>query len=131
MRENIAQLLLQIQAVKINIEEPFKWTSGWLSPFYCDNRITLSYPQVRNEIKNAFVQIIKKEFKTVELIAGVATSGIPYSALIADALNLPMIYVRPEPKKHGLKKQIEGHFKKNQNVVVIEDLISTGGSSLL
>jgi len=128
--QKVASLLLDIQAVKLSPAAPFKWSSGWLSPIYCDNRLTLSYPEVRNYIKNAFVALIKAQYPDVEAIAGVATAGIPQGALIADALGLPFVYVRSEAKKHGMTNLIEGHVASNQKVVVVEDLISTGGSSL-
>lgn len=127
--EQIASYLLEIQAVRLRPNEPFRWASGWLSPMYCDNRLTLSFPQIRTFIKNAFVETIKHHFPQVECIAGVATAGIPQASLIADSMNLPLVYVRSEAKKHGLGKQIEGQVIPNQKVVVIEDLVSTGGSS--
>ncbi len=127
---SIAQHLLAIKAVKLQPQQPFTWASGWKSPIYCDNRKTLSYPTIRNAIKNSFAKIIQTQFEGVEIIAGVATAGIPHAALIADVLNLPMIYVRSEAKKHGLTNLIEGHLETGKKVVVIEDLISTGGSSL-
>lgn len=126
----IAEYLLEIKAIQLNTEKPYTWASGWKSPIYCDNRITLSYQKVRNYIKTSFADIIHEEFNGVEVIAGVATAGIPHGILIADVLNLPFIYVRDKPKGHGLTNQIEGHFNKGQKVMVIEDLISTGGSSL-
>ncbi|GAB4045187.1 orotate phosphoribosyltransferase [Spirosoma litoris] len=119
-----------MQAVRLKPNEPFTWSSGWKSPIYCDNRVTLAYPEVRTFIKNALADAIRKRFPTAEVIAGVATAGIPQGALVANALNLPYCYVRPEPKAHGMGKQIEGHLTNGQRVVVIEDLISTGGSSL-
>ena len=125
-----ASLLLQCQAVKLSPEKPFVWASGWRSPIYCDNRKTLSYPEIRNFIKDSFVSLIKEEYLSTEAIAGVATGAIAQGALVADALGLPFFYVRPEPKSHGLENLIEGDPKKGQRVVVIEDLISTGGSSL-
>jgi orotate phosphoribosyltransferase len=128
--ETIAGYLLDIEAVKLRPREPFQWTSGWLSPIYCDNRLTLSFPQIRNFIKEAFVNLIRQHYPQVEVIAGVATAGIPQGALIADALSLPFVYVRSEAKKHGLSNQIEGKITENQKVIVIEDLVSTGGSSL-
>ncbi len=126
----IAQYLLQCQAVKLNVDEPFTWTSGLRSPIYCDNRITLSYPEIRQYITQALVNAIKQNYPTVQAIAGVATAGIAQGALIADSLNLPFAYVRPEPKKHGLKNSIEGKLEDGAKVVVVEDLISTGKSSL-
>ena len=126
----VAAHLLSIEAIKLSPEKPFKWSSGWNSPIYCDNRVSLSFPLVRTFIKNALAEIIKKHFPEVEVIAGVATAGIPQGVLVAEALELPAIYVRPEPKKHGMANQIEGKLHAGQKVVVIEDLISTGGSSL-
>ena len=126
----IAAALLQIQAIKLNTEKPFLWSSGWKSPIYCDNRISLSYPEIRNVIKHALVQAIRENFFTVESIAGVATAGIAQGALIADVMNLPFLYVRPKPKDHGMENLIEGKIVKGQKVVVMEDLVSTGGSSL-
>lgn len=128
--EQVASSLLEIGAIKLSPAKPFKWASGWLSPIYCDNRFSLSYPQARTLIKNALVSTIKEKFAGVEAIAGVATAGIPQGALIADVLNLPFIYVRPKPKDHGMENLIEGKVTPGQKVVVIEDLISTGGSSL-
>jgi orotate phosphoribosyltransferase len=126
----IAAALLQIQAIKLNTEKPFVWSSGWKSPIYCDNRISLSYPEIRNVIKHALVQAIRENFFTVESIAGVATAGIAQGALIADVMNLPFLYVRPKPKDHGMENLIEGKIVNGQKVVVVEDLVSTGGSSL-
>jgi orotate phosphoribosyltransferase len=128
--ENIAAFLLEIEAIKLRPKEPFRWTSGWLSPIYCDNRLTLSYPHIRSYIKNAFLSLIQANYPDVELIAGVATAGIPQGAMLADALNLPFAYVRSEPKKHGLGNQIEGKIQQGQKIIVIEDLVSTGGSLL-
>ncbi len=127
---NIAKQLLQIYAIKLNPASPFTWASGLRSPIYCDNRQTLSYPDIRASIKNAFVDTLAREFPNVELIAGVATGGIAIGAILADALNLPFIYVRTSAKQHGLGNQIEGFFTPGQKTVVIEDLISTGSSSL-
>ncbi|MDX2194927.1 MAG: orotate phosphoribosyltransferase [Cytophagales bacterium] len=126
----IAQKLLEIEAVKLSPAEPYKWSSGWLSPIYCDNRLTLSYPPVRHLIKTAFVDVVHTHFKDAEAIAGVATAGIPQGALVADAMNIPLIYVRPKPKDHGMENLIEGKLIQGQKVVVLEDLVSTGGSSL-
>jgi orotate phosphoribosyltransferase len=126
----VAEYLLEIKAVILNPQEPFTWTSGIKSPIYCDNRKTLSYPKVRTYIKTAFSDIINEEFKGADVIAGVATAGIPHGALVADVLNLPFVYVRDKAKGHGLENQIEGKLEKGQKIVVIEDLISTGGSSL-
>lgn len=128
--EKIAFSLLAIEAVKLRPEAPFKWASGWNSPIYCDNRFTLSFPEVRTLIKDSLIALIQKEFTNVQAIAGVATAGIPQAALIADEMNLPMIYVRPKPKDHGMQNLIEGKITPHQKVVVVEDLISTGGSSL-
>ena len=134
MRDEIAQkvarYLLQSKAIKLEPANPFTWASGWKSPIYCDNRITLSYPEVRNYIKDSFCNIIREEYPGTELIAGVATGGIPQGALVADELDLPFIYVRSAPKGHGLENLIEGLVQPGKKVVVIEDLISTGGSSL-
>ncbi len=126
----IAQNLLAIHSVQFNVKEPFTWVSGIKSPVYCDNRKINSDVAVRNIAVDAFVKLIKDRFNDVEIIAGVATGGIPLGILIADRLNLPFIYVRQAPKEHGLKKQVEGAFKANNKVVLIEDHISTGGSSL-
>ena len=126
----VAEFLLQIKAVIIQPKNPFTWASGWKSPMYCDNRRILSFPQVRTFIRQEFVKKIENEFGKPDVIAGVATGGIPMGALVAQEMNLPFIYVRPEAKGHGLTNQIEGAFEKDQIVVVIEDLISTGGSSL-
>lgn len=125
-----AEKLLAIEAIKLRPNEPFTWASGWRSPIYCDNRLTLSYPEVRTWIKNTLAKGIRQQFPNVEVIAGVATAGIPHAALVADAMGLPMIYVRSEAKKHGLSNQIEGRCALGSRVVVIEDLVSTGGSSL-
>ena len=135
MKEQIARQLLDVQAVKLRPNDPFTWSSGWLSPIYCDNRVTLSFPEVRTFIKNALADAIRLNFPSVEVIAGVATAGVAQGALVADVLNLPYCYVRPEPKKHGMGNQIEGRLDVDgstgrRKVVVIEDLISTGGSSL-
>ncbi|MBJ7427817.1 MAG: orotate phosphoribosyltransferase [Bacteroidia bacterium] len=126
----VAEYLLQINAIKLKPNEPFTWASGWKSPIYCDNRVSLSYPEARNFIKKALGQIIKEQFSDVEAIIGVATAGIAPGALAADELNLPFGYVRSEAKKHGMGKQIEGDIAPNTKVVVIEDLVSTGKSSL-
>jgi orotate phosphoribosyltransferase len=130
MNTTINQHLLQIGAVKLSPNDPFTWASGKKSPIYCDNRLTLSYPEVRRLICQSFVDKIKENFKDVEVIAGVATGGIAHGALVAEALGLPMIYVRDKPKGHGRMNLIEGHLEAGKRVVVIEDLISTGGSSL-
>lgn len=126
----IASYLLETGAVKLRPETPFTWSSGWLSPIYCDNRVTLSYPAIRNFIKTALSEEIRMHFPEAEVIGGVATAGIAQGALVADLLDLPYIYVRPEPKSHGMGNQIEGRLLPDQKVVLIEDLVSTGGSSL-
>jgi orotate phosphoribosyltransferase len=125
-----AELLLKVKAIKLNPNEPFKWASGWKSPIYCDNRVTLSYPPVRVFLKQEIAKIVEKEYGKPDVIAGVATGAIAIGILVAQELGVPFVYVRPEPKKHGRKNQIEGHLESGQNVVVIEDLISTGNSSL-
>lgn len=125
-----AELLLQINAIKLNPENPFTWASGWKSPIYCDNRILLSYPIIRNFIKQEMAKQVESLYGKPDVIAGVATGAIGMGALVADVLGLPFIYVRPEPKSHGRQNQIEGKLEANQTVVVIEDLISTGKSSL-
>jgi orotate phosphoribosyltransferase len=126
----VAAMLLQIQAIKLNTEKPFTWASGWKSPIYCDNRLSLSYPDIRTAIRDGLVDAIKQNFFTVEAIAGVATAGIAQGALVAEAMTLPFLYVRPKPKDHGMENLIEGRVVKNQKVVLVEDLVSTGGSSL-
>ncbi|MEZ4936545.1 MAG: orotate phosphoribosyltransferase [Crocinitomicaceae bacterium] len=126
----VAEFLLQIKAVKLQPSNPFTWASGWKSPIYCDNRKTLSYPQIRTFIRQAYTEIIREEFGSPEVIAGVATGGIAQGALIAQELGIPFIYVRSSAKGHGMQNMIEGDFMEGQNVVVIEDLVSTGGSSL-
>jgi orotate phosphoribosyltransferase len=126
----IAEKLLQIQAVKLNIESPYTWASGWKSPIYCDNRRALGYPYVRDFIKSELSAVIFEHFAAAETIAGVATAGISWGAMAADQLKLPFMYVRPKPKEHGMGNQIEGMYEKGQHVVVVEDLISTGKSSL-
>ena len=125
-----AELLLQINAIKLKPENPFTWASGWKSPIYCDNRILLSYPSIRNFIKDEMAKQVESLYGKPNVIAGVATGAIGMGALVADALGLPFIYVRPEPKSHGRQNQIEGYLEPHQTVVVIEDLISTGKSSL-
>lgn len=127
---NVAAMLLQIQAIKLNTEKPFTWSSGWKSPIYCDNRLSLSYPEIRRAICDGLVDAVKNHFPSVESIAGVATAGIAQGALVSEALNLPFLYVRPKPKDHGMENLIEGKITKGQKVVVVEDLVSTGGSSL-
>ena len=129
-KSQTAELLLKLKAIKLNPTDPFIWASGWKSPIYCDNRILLSDPKSRNIIANYFSEIIKNKYDDVEVIAGVATGAIGIGILVAQKLNLPFIYVRPEAKKHGRKNQIEGKISENQKIVVIEDLISTGKSSL-
>ena len=127
---NIAKKLLEIHAIKLNVESPFTWASGWKSPIYCDNRLSLSYPEVRTYIKDQLAETIRQNFIDVEAIAGVATAGIPQGALVAEALEIPFVYVRSKPKGHGMENMIEGKVTPEQKVVVIEDLVSTGGSSL-
>jgi orotate phosphoribosyltransferase len=125
-----AEFLMQINAIKLQPSNPFTWASGWKSPIYCDNRKTLSFPEVRSFIRDSFAYMIMNLYPEVQLIAGVATGAIAHGALVADKLGLPFIYVRSGAKEHGLGNQIEGYFEPSQKVVVIEDLISTGGSSL-
>jgi orotate phosphoribosyltransferase len=126
----IAEFLLQIKAVKLQPKNPFTWASGWKSPIYCDNRITLSFPNIRTFIRQAYAQSILDYFGKPDLIAGIATGGVPQGVLVAQELGIPFIYVRSSPKDHGMGNIIEGYFEKGQRVVVIEDLISTGGSSI-
>ncbi|MEK6783767.1 MAG: orotate phosphoribosyltransferase [Bacteroidota bacterium] len=126
----ISSLLLEIEAIKLNHVDPFTWSSGWKSPIYCDNRLALSYPKIRTFIKKSLEKAIKANFRQVEYIAGVATAGVAQGALVAEVLELPYIYVRPKPKDHGMGNLIEGKIEKGKKVVLIEDLISTGGSSL-
>jgi orotate phosphoribosyltransferase len=126
----VAEKLLQINAIKLSPQQPFTWASGWKSPIYCDNRKVLSFPYVRDFIKSEMSSIIFEKFPEADMLAGVATAGIAWGAMAADQLKLPYIYVRPKPKEHGLGNQIEGNLEKGQKVVVIEDLISTGKSSL-
>ncbi len=130
MQNSVLLSLLQINAIKLNPANPFTWASGWKSPIYCDNRKTLSYPTVRNLISEGFKQLIIDKYPDVDVIAGVATGAIAHGMLVADRLNLPFIYVRSAPKKHGLENLVEGDVKAGQKVVVVEDLISTGLSSL-
>ncbi len=125
-----AEVLLKVKAIKLNPSEPFKWASGWNSPIYCDNRVTLSYPSLRVFIKEEISKIVEIQYGKPDVIAGVATGAIAIGVLVAQELGVPFIYVRPEPKSHGRKNQIEGYLESGQNVVVIEDLISTGKSSL-
>jgi len=129
-KKAIAEKLLQINAIKLNIEHPFTWASGWKSPIYCDNRKILSFPFIRDFIKSEMCNIIFQTFENADMIAGVATAGIPWGAMAADQLKLPYIYVRPKPKEHGLGNQIEGFYEAGKKVVVVEDLVSTGKSSL-
>lgn len=126
----VAEKLLQINAIRLNPQQPFTWASGWKSPIYCDNRKTLSFPYIRDFVKSELCNIIFEQFPDAGLLAGVATAGIAWGAMAADQLKLPFIYVRPKPKDHGLGNQIEGYYEAGQKVVVIEDLISTGKSSL-
>jgi len=130
LEKSVAEKLLKIKAVKLQPNNPFVWASGWNSPIYCDNRKTLSYPQIRSYIKIELARLILEMYPEVEVIAGVATGAIAQAALVADALGLPFVYIRPTPKDHGLENMIEGDLRPKQKVVVIEDLISTGGSSL-
>ncbi|WP_308858145.1 orotate phosphoribosyltransferase [Paenibacillus sp. R14(2021)] len=126
----IAKGLLKINAVALRPNDPFTWTSGMKSPIYCDNRLTMSYPEIRELIAEGFAAVIREQYPDCEAVAGIATGGIPHAAWVAQKLNLPMLYVRDKAKGHGKTNQIEGHFKPGQKVVLIEDLISTGGSSL-
>ena len=126
----VAEFLLQIKAVKLQPNQPFTWASGWNSPIYCDNRITLSYPNIRTFIRQCYSEAIVEGFGKPDVIAGVATGGIPQGALVAQELGLPFIYVRSSAKEHGMGNQIEGHYEKGQKVVLVEDLISTAGSSI-
>ena len=128
--KEIAESLLQIKAIKLQPSSPFTWASGWKSPIYCDNRKTLSYPKVRKLIKESFVKVIEEKYGKPDVIAGVATGAIAIGMLVAEAMELPFVYVRPKPKEHGLGNQIEGEVPNGKNVLVIEDLISTGKSSL-
>lgn len=128
--EQIAKDLLSIEAVSLSPDEPFTWASGLKSPIYCDNRVTMSYPAVRRAIAKGLAEKIKQDFPNVEVIAGTATAGIPHAAWVAELLDLPMVYIRSKPKDHGQGNQIEGRIKEGQKMVVIEDLISTGGSVL-
>lgn len=126
----VAEKLLQVAAVKLSPDKPFTWASGWKSPIYCDNRKVLSFPYTRDFIKSEMCNVIFENFSNVDMLAGVATAGIPWGAMAADQLKLPYIYVRPKPKEHGLGNQIEGSYEAGKSVLVIEDLISTGKSSL-
>jgi orotate phosphoribosyltransferase len=127
---DVAAKLLEIEAIKINYKTPFTWSSGWKSPVYCDNRLALSYPSIRTKIKENLAEAVSLNYPEAQCIAGVATAGIPQGALVADHLQLPFVYVRPKPKEHGMGNLIEGKIEKGQKVVLVEDLISTGGSSL-
>ena len=129
-KKTVAEKLLQINAIKLSIDKPFTWASGWKSPIYCDNRKVLSYPYIRDFIKSEMCNIVFQSYPDAEILAGVATAGIPWGAMVADQLKLPYIYVRPKPKEHGLGNQVEGFYEKGKRVVIIEDLISTGKSSL-
>jgi orotate phosphoribosyltransferase len=126
----IAEKLLQVNAVKLNLEEPFTWASGWKSPIYCDNRRILSFPFIRDYIKSELCNVVFEKFPEAQLVAGVATAGIAWGAMVADQLKLPFVYVRPKPKEHGLGNQIEGYFEKGLRTIIVEDLVSTGKSSL-
>lgn len=126
----VAVALLEVGAIKLNYEKPFQWSSGWKSPIYCDNRLSLSFPKIRGMIKSFLAHAVQENFPGAQSIAGVATAGIAQGALVAQELDLPFLYVRPKPKDHGMENLIEGKITKGQRVVLIEDLISTGGSSL-
>jgi len=128
--KQVAKSLLQINAIILQPNQPFKWAAGWNSPIYCDNRKTLSYPEIRNHIRQGLAAIVKNHYKGANVIAGVATAGIPHGALVSEELGLPFIYVRSKAKEHGKQNQIEGYFEKGQSVVLVEDLISSGKSSL-
>ncbi len=130
VKEQLAKKLLEIKAIRLQPSKPFTWASGWKSPIYCDNRKTLSFPELRTYIKNEFAKLIKHNFPQAEAIAAVATGAIAQGALVADELALPLVYVRPKPKDHGLENLVEGFLPEQAKVVVVEDLISTGGSSL-
>lgn len=130
LKKEFASKLMKVKAIKLQPENPFTWASGWKSPFYCDNRKTLSYPDLRNYVKMELVHAVLENFPEAEAVAGVATGAIAQGALVADELNLPFVYVRSKPKDHGLENLIEGELKPGMKVVVVEDLISTGGSSL-
>lgn len=129
-KEKLAEYLLQIKAIQLNTRQPFTWASGIQSPIYCDNRKLLSYPEVRDFVKAGLISLVNEYFPETECLAGVATAGIPHGAILADNLNLPFIYVRSMPKEHGLTNTIEGDLRHGQRVLVVEDTISTGGSSL-
>jgi orotate phosphoribosyltransferase len=129
-KKAVAEKLLQVGAVRLSPEKPFTWASGWKSPIYCDNRKVLSFPYVRDFVKSEMCNLIFEKYPEADLVGGVATAGIAWGAMAADQLKLPFIYVRPKPKDHGLGNQVEGYFEKGQKIVVIEDLVSTGKSSL-
>jgi orotate phosphoribosyltransferase len=129
-QREIAQVLLQSKAIKLEPSKPFTWASGWKSPIYCDNRKTLSFPKIRGFIRDEFIKLIQQQFNEAEVIAGVATGAIAQAALVAESMKLPMVYVRSSAKSHGLENLIEGVIEPGQKVVVLEDLVSTGGSSL-
>jgi len=129
-KKAVAEKLLQINAIKLSVSKPFTWASGWKSPIYCDNRKALSYPYIRDFIKSELCNTVFQSYEDAEMLAGVATAGVPWGAMVADQLKLPYIYVRPKPKEHGLGNQIEGFYEPGKKVVIIEDLISTGKSSL-
>jgi orotate phosphoribosyltransferase len=126
----VAQYLLEIKAVKLEPSDPFTWSSGWYSPIYCDNRVTLSYPEIRKFLKNEFAKAVKANFPEATCLVGVATAGIALGALVADEMDMPYAYCRPKPKEHGMKNQLEGRIAEGAKIVVVEDLISTGGSSI-
>ncbi len=126
----VAEYLLEIKAIKLNPQDLFTWASGIQSPIYCDNRVSLAYPEVRSYIRNSFAELVKAKFEEIDLIAGVATAGIAHGALLADALGLPFCYVRSKPKEHGTQSLIEGKLNEGDKVVVVEDLFSTGGSTV-
>ena len=128
--QTVVEMLLDIGAIKLNVKKPYTWSSGWLSPIYCDNRLSLSYPDTRDYIKEKLAALAREKFPDAKAIAGVATAGIPQGTLVADVLHLPFIYVRSKSKGHGLGNMIEGKITKKQKVIVVEDLVSTGNSSL-
>ena len=130
-KKAVAEKLLQIKAIKLSVDKPFTWASGWKSPIYCDNRKILSFPYIRDFIKSEICNLIFQSYENAEMLAGVATAGIAWGAMAADQLKLPFIYVRPKAKEHGLSNQVEGYYEPGKKIVVIEDLISTGKSSLL
>ena len=130
IKQTVAEKLIQIKAIKLQPTNPFTWASGWNSPIYCDNRLTLSFPEIRDYIRDEFVKQINEKYPDVEVIAGVATGAIAQGVLVAQAMNLPFVYIRSSAKAHGMGNQIEGHLPEGKKVVVVEDLISTGGSSL-